>query len=357
MPHLTLAGLSDDGKRLLLVSDNGVEHTLDIDAKLRAALRGEHARLGQLEIHMDSALRPRDIQARIRGGEDPEVVAQAAQTTVDKIMAFAAPVLAERAHIAQRAQGCSLRRRAGDTGARTLGEAVAAHLRQHSVRPESVDWDAWRREDGRWTLTAAFEAGKRKGTATFAFDARGSFVTTEDDDARWLVGETATRASTGTGDGGRKARRLSAVPAEELPLGEDTIEMVADPDGQDTTEETADLGETGLGETGLGEERPMEAYLDAGTAGEEDQAEEARSVQDLAESDQAGDDTTLDVQAEDAPAADAQAAEDQAADDQDEAPAGPAEERKPPRRTTRKTRGRASVPSWDEIMFGGGKSE
>jgi hypothetical protein len=355
MPHLTLAGLSDDGKRLLLVSDNGVEHTLDIDAKLRAALRGEHARLGQLEIHMDSALRPRDIQARIRAGEDPEVVAQAAQTTVDKIMAFAAPVLAERAHIAQRAQGCSLRRRAGDTGARTLGEAVAAHLRQHSVRSESVDWDAWRREDGRWTLTAAFEAGKRRGTATFAFDARGSFVTTEDDDARWLVGEAATRASTGAGDGGRKTRRLSAVPAEELPLGEDTIEMVADPE-QATTEEAADLGETGLGE-----ERPMEAYLEADPAGEEDLAEEARSVPDSAESNQAGDDTTLDVRADDdqadAHVVEDQAVEDQAADDQDEAPAEPAEEPRAPRRTTRKTRGRASVPSWDEIMFGGGKSE
>ncbi|MGH3335899.1 MAG: septation protein SepH, partial [Nocardioides sp.] len=86
--------MSDDGKRLLLVSDKGVEFTLDIDARLRAALRGDHARLGHLEIKMDSALRPRDIQARIRAGDTPEAVAQAAQTTVDRIMAFAAPVLA-----------------------------------------------------------------------------------------------------------------------------------------------------------------------------------------------------------------------------------------------------------------------
>ena len=32
MAHLTLAGVSDDGKRLLLVSDDGVEHTLTADA-------------------------------------------------------------------------------------------------------------------------------------------------------------------------------------------------------------------------------------------------------------------------------------------------------------------------------------
>ena len=31
----------------------------------------------------------------------------------------------------------------------------------------------------------------------------------------------------------------------------------------------------------------------------------------------------------------------------------PAPEPVPPRRTVKKSRGRASVPSWDEIMFGG----
>src|SRR4051812_25729637 len=116
MAHLTLAGVSDDGKRLLLVSDSGAEFTLDVDTRLRAALRGEHIRFGQLEIKMDSALRPRDIQARIRSGESPEAVAEAAQTSVDKIMAFAAPVLAEREHVAQRAQRSSVRRRSGDAG-------------------------------------------------------------------------------------------------------------------------------------------------------------------------------------------------------------------------------------------------
>ena len=117
MAHLTLAGVSDDGKRLLLVSDKGEEFTLDITPGLRAALRGDTSRLGQLEIQMESALRPRDIQARIRAGETPEAVAQAAQTTVEKIMPFAGPVLAEREHVAERAQRSSVRRAAGDAGA------------------------------------------------------------------------------------------------------------------------------------------------------------------------------------------------------------------------------------------------
>ena len=88
---LTLVGLTEDKQKLVLVSDAGEEFTLPADARLRAALRGEHARLAQLEITMESALRPRDIQARIRAGESPESVASAAQTTIEKIMGYATP--------------------------------------------------------------------------------------------------------------------------------------------------------------------------------------------------------------------------------------------------------------------------
>ena len=105
---------------------------------------------------MDSALRPRDIQARIRSGETPEAVAQAASTTVDKIMPYAAPVLAERAHVADRAQRASIRRTAGEGGARVLGDAVTERMVPLNVASDSVEWDAWRREDGKWTLTGTF---------------------------------------------------------------------------------------------------------------------------------------------------------------------------------------------------------
>ena len=144
MAHLTLTGVSDDGKRLLLVSDAGVEFTVDIDPLLRTAVRGEQPRQqqqrpGHLEMKMDSTLRPRDIQARIRAGETPEAVAEAAQTSVDRIMAFAAPVMAERAHAADRAQRSSVRRRAGDpgsvSGARTLGDAVPATCVRRTSTP------------------------------------------------------------------------------------------------------------------------------------------------------------------------------------------------------------------------------
>lgn len=319
MAKLTFTGRSVDGKRLLLVDDAGQEHTLAIDARLRRALSSTPESNGQLEIPMESSLRPRDIQMRIRAGESPEAVAHAAGTSVEKIMPFAAPVLAERAHVAERAQLASMRRRSGDSGARTLGEAVNAHLRSHNVDPGSVEWDAWRREDGRWTLTALYDVAGRVGTATFSHDPRGSFVTVDDEDARWLVGDAApTPAASPAADdlAAARQRRLSAigddVPLGDAPLGDDAIEMV-------TGDESATETTMEISGADLGTEQPMEAYLDEnGRAGAEDDTE---------------------------------------AQPQEPAAEVPAEAPVESRPRPAKKRGRASVPSWDEIMFGGGKSD
>ncbi|WP_299929687.1 septation protein SepH [uncultured Nocardioides sp.] len=331
MAKLTFTGRSRDGKRLLLVDQSGQEHTLAIDPRLRRAVSGAPDSSGpdtsgQLEIPMESTLRPRDIQMRIRAGESPEAVAHAAGTSVEKIMPFAAPVMAERAHVAERALLASVRRRASESGARTLGEAVGAHLRAHDVDPASVEWDAWRREDGRWTLTALYDVGGRIGTATFSHDPRGSFVTLDDDDARWLVGdvtpaaETSATAAPASDDlAAARQRRLTAI-GDDLPLGDDAIEMVTAEEPSATPEETT----MELSDTGLGAEQPVEAYLD-------DRGDDRgdREAEDTADEPAA-------TQPEPEPAAET-----------------PAE----PKPRPAKKRGRASVPSWDEIMFGGGKGD
>jgi hypothetical protein len=232
MQHLTPVGLSKDGKRLDLVSDTGEEFAVPVDTKLRTALRGDNARLGQLEMKMESSLRPRDIQARIRGGESAEDVAAAAQTTVEAIMGFAAPVLAERAHVAQSAQKSSIRRRSTEstTAAGTLDQAARTHLSQVGVRADDVEWDAWRREDGRWTLVAQYAVAGAPRRAEFTYDQPGRYVVADNREARLLTGEASETVE------GAPARRLSSVPRDgdhrtaddELPLGDDAIELVRD---------------------------------------------------------------------------------------------------------------------------------
>jgi Protein of unknown function (DUF3071) len=337
MVHLRLTGVSEDGRKLVFVSDARVDFTVDVDDRLRAAVAGEwpdqgddQGATGQLESQMQSTLRPRDIQARIRAGETPESVAQVAGTSVDKVMPYAAPVLAEREHVAQRAQRASIRRRppegGGTSTARTLGDAIGSHLRSRNVDPETVTWDAWRREDGRWTVTGSYTTTDRVGAAHFSFDAPGNYVVAEDDDAHWLLGEvddapeTPAEAETLARDdlSDARRRRLSAVPADELPLGDDAIELVSeDPSPEvvhDRLEESASLGA----------EAPVEAYLDM--APETDTTSDASSDTD-SETESEPDDTHPDDPRRDEP---------------------------PSRKPVKKTRGRASVPSWDEIMFGSG---
>ena len=233
MAHLTLAGLSEDGKRLLLVSDKGVEFTLDIDARLRAALRGEHARLGQLEITMDSALRPRDIQARIRAGETPEAVAAGrpdhASTRSCRSPARCWPS-ASTSPSAPSARPYAARP-ASAGGARTLGDAVAAHLRAAQRRPRhrrvgrlaprGRPLDAHRR---------ATPPPERSGTADVhlrrprQLRRRSTTTTPAGWSARPCAG--APRRPSATTCEQARQRRLSAVPEDELPLGDDAIELV-----------------------------------------------------------------------------------------------------------------------------------
>ena len=136
---------------------------------------------------MESALRPRDIQARIRAGESPEDVAAAAQTTVDAIMAVRHPgPRRARPRRPDRAQGAPLRRRSGEATRppRTLGEAAERFFGEHSLHDEDVEWDAWRRDDGRWALVADVRRAGRPRTAEFIHDLPGRYVVAENDEAR-----------------------------------------------------------------------------------------------------------------------------------------------------------------------------
>lgn len=306
MRDLEPVGLSEDGQNLVLVSDTGEKFAVPADGRLRAALRGDRPRLGQLEIQMNSALRPRDIQSRIRAGETPEAVAQLAGVEVDKILGYAVPVMAERSHVAERAQRSAVRRKRGDGPGRLLGEAVAERLRGRNVDPASARWDAWRREDGRWTVQISYLSGERERVGSFQYDSAGRFVLPDDEEGRWLVGDQSTAKGPQPREAGQ-SRRLSAVPDEEDLLsiedGEPTIDLSADLSGQPPPAEPDD----------------MSALADAirePVAGVEDRpAERASMVAEAAGGSSTADGTTK-------------------------------AERKPGRKTRR------TVPSWDEIMFG-----
>ena len=328
MRDLGLDGLSEDQRYLLLSDETGEQYRVPLDDRLRAASRGDRARLGQVEISMDSALRPRDIQARIRAGESPEAVAAVAQMSVDRVMAYAVPVLAEREHICQQARRSALRRKHASGPGRLLGDAVDEHLRSRGLDPGGAGWDSWRRGDGRWSVTVA--ASRSGEPATFLFDAPGRYVVAHDDAARRLVGdepplsvepepdEPQVRVAAGRGpsagsSGGRRraGAGVGAAPHPVVPprCGE---QLAFDP----TPEPMADVPPPAVEGVSRGSTRSTPSSIRGSRTPGDDVDALARAVGDDVESEPA------------------------AADVSDTG------------RQRRKDRRRASVPSWDEIMFG-----
>jgi hypothetical protein len=136
----------------------------------------------------DSALSPREIQARIRSGSSVADVVHASGMDSARVEAFAVPVLAEREFIAGQARS-HFARRGGETIAhRSLAEVVADRLSPRGVDPDAVRWDAWRIEGRRWTIQAAWEAGGHHHQAHFVYDQAGRFSVADNDDANWLLG-------------------------------------------------------------------------------------------------------------------------------------------------------------------------
>lgn len=189
MPELRVVAVSNDGTRLVLKAADSTEYTLPIDERLRAAVRNDRARLGQIEIEVESHLRPRDIQARIRAGASAEEVAQFAGIPVERVRRFEGPVLAERAFMAERARKTPVRRPGENTGPQ-LGEAVQERLTLRGAEKDTTLWDSWRRDDGTWEVLLIYRVAGEPHSASWTYDPPRRLVQAVDDEARALIGET-----------------------------------------------------------------------------------------------------------------------------------------------------------------------
>ncbi|MDQ1689514.1 MAG: hypothetical protein QOK42_2489 [Frankiaceae bacterium] len=163
MRQLRVVGVSTDGKHLSLAPSLRAEptHKVAIDDTLRAALRGDVVGPG---APVESALSPREIQARLRAGETPEALAKAAGVPVSRIQRYSGPVESERARVVDQARSTRMTRARNGLSAVPLGLAVDAALATTAgVRFDTIDWTARRRGDGGWvvTLTWAGRGGTR----------------------------------------------------------------------------------------------------------------------------------------------------------------------------------------------------
>nr|WP_181782018.1 septation protein SepH [Pseudonocardia pini] len=188
MRSLRVVGITEDGAVVLEDSARRERYTVPADEQLRAAARGDLTRLGQIAIELESQLRPREIQARIRAGASVDQVASAAGVPVQKIERFAYPVLLERARTAELARSAHPVREDGPD-LRTLEETVAHTFGVRGLDHDDADWDSWKGEDGKWVVALGWRSGKSDIRAHWTFQpgAHGGTVTALDDHARDLV--------------------------------------------------------------------------------------------------------------------------------------------------------------------------
>lgn len=397
MQDLRLIGVHEDGQHLLLANADGGRFRLPLDEALRAAARRDRPRLGQLQIEIEGGLRPRDVQALIRRGLSAEEVADRAGWTVEKVRRFEGPVLAEREYVATKAQQCAVGTRGN--GPLTLADRVADRLKDRGVERDAVDWDSARDEEGTWQLSMTFSAGGRQRTATWRYEPLGGSVTATNDEARWLS-EDATPGAIPTphraalegdldvydidADGGleraprergphdpidlmaamreqsargRKRRRSSpthppggdalrgdALPLEDLHLDPTFVPPPPPPVAVPAEAQTrGDLDGDDLGapdEVTAQDEEFIVHDLPMGDAG--GRAEPADTV--VADDELHPADPDAGADADSAPAE----AENTAGDTASERSGS----KRPPMRPTPSRKGRPSVPSWDDIVFG-----
>jgi len=193
--ELRVVGLEPDGSHVVLADPaTGDKFRIPVDDTLRAAARGDLARLGQLQIETNSQLRPREIQARIRSGASVEQVAEEAGIPMAKVERFAYPVLLERSRAAEMAQQGHPVRPDGPA-VETLLEIVTQAFRTRGHNIDAATWDAWRDDDGHWVAQLQWNAGRSTNSAHWRYqpDAHGGTIVALDDIANDLVDPDCAR--------------------------------------------------------------------------------------------------------------------------------------------------------------------
>ncbi|WP_295822448.1 septation protein SepH [uncultured Microbacterium sp.] len=340
MEQLKVIGTEDDV--LVVATQAGERFALALDEVLRAEAR--RARRDREDDDRAPRPSPREIQAHIRAGLSAREVATLLNARVEDVERFEGPVLAEREHVV--AQALAVPVLLGGTlehdSPITFGAAVRAKLAEAGASAER--WTSWKESSG-WSVKLEFTANGIDHDARWSFDPRRSILSPQNADAiqlsrqgslpeglipRLRALDNVSKDDSRFDSGAFGPRRIDI---DDEPGVEATGPVAAAvqaaaikraPDAPVTSAETADLLEA------LRRRRGQREPLPGAT---ESEAEPRPSS---------------------APVALFDAVEPGYADDADE-PAG--EPERPSSDNGRRTKGRPSMPSWDEIVFGARSDE
>ncbi|GAA1912175.1 septation protein SepH [Microbacterium aoyamense] len=181
MEQLRVIATEDD--KLILATESGERFALAVNESLRAELRRSRSD-ASADAPVDRPS-PREIQSHIRAGLSAEEVAQLLGARVEDVVRFERPVLAEREHIVGQALAVPVLLATeldGDPHP-SFGSAVRAKLAEAGASGER--WTSWKEPTG-WVVKLEFTANDIDHDARWGFDPRRGTLSPQNSDATQL---------------------------------------------------------------------------------------------------------------------------------------------------------------------------
>ncbi len=189
MQELRVIGVEDDA--LLVTSDDGTRFRITIDDVLRSRVRQSVPDAGTAR-----RLAPKDIQAHIRSGMSAEDVASITGASLEYIQRFEGPVIAEREYVIESALAVPVHT-AADTEfgepPSTFGSAILGRL--HELGATGERWASWKEEGHGWVVKLSFVAETIDRDARWRFDPKKSALAPLNSEAETLSRQGDVTAS------------------------------------------------------------------------------------------------------------------------------------------------------------------
>ncbi len=318
MEDIRLSG--NDGDYLTLETADGEQYRLINDEALQAAVKKSRSDSGS------SSLSPRELQDAIRNGATLEELVESSGASFEFVEKFAAPVIAELAHIIESAKTLRLPN-LGEGSGLEFGEFVQTKLA--GLNATDVSWSTKRTDFNVWHVSVSFETNSSTELAIWSFDPKKLVLSPENERAINLgKRDNAPAAFLGGLVSDTSSANVAPVEPAKLslvtePTAIKTSEVVA----SSNTEPTIDMVEQVLAESPAKDDAPLSATADLLQALRKKRAEsssdtEARTM-------------PIEIVAEKAQET-ASATSVDVSEQQEQAP----------------KKGRPSMPSWDQIVFG-----
>lgn len=179
MNDVTVTGVEDGA--LILESRSGERFRLVIDEVLRS-----HVRRARTQSPRGPRVSPREIQAHLRAGLSATDVSELTGASLETVERFEGPVLAELDHTVSSALSVAVvaEDELPEDVDPTFGEAIRHRIEGLDASDER--WSAWKDQEHGWHVKLSFTAGGVEHDARWAFDPKRHALTPVNEQATLL---------------------------------------------------------------------------------------------------------------------------------------------------------------------------